>query len=149
MDSHALFLQQAIDESRLSVEGGASPFGAIIVKDGQVVTCAHNSVVESHDATAHAEINAIRQASQKMGTHDLTGCILYCSCEPCPMCLEAIQWANIKEVYYAATRDDADSIGFRDKQFYDGDFVNLHRIQMPEAIEIMQRWYQSEDKQTY
>ena len=83
------------------------PFGAAVVKNGEIVAVAHNTVIESIDATAHAEVNAIRLASKKLNTHDLSGCVLYTSAEPCPMCLSAIIWANIKEVYYANTKKDA------------------------------------------
>ena len=87
-------------------------FGAVILKDGEVVASSHNTVIESKDPTAHAEVNAIRKACRVLNTHDLSGCVLYTSAEPCPMCLSAIIWANIKKVYYANTRSDADKIGF-------------------------------------
>jgi len=96
------------------------PFGALIIdKDNNIIAVASNSVLKDHDATAHAEINAIRQASQKLGTHDLTGCTLYTTCYPCPMCLGAIIWSNIKKVYYGCNAIDADAIGFRDDYIYD------------------------------
>ena len=98
-------------------EGG--PFGACIVKDGVVVGKGDNRVLVNHDPTAHAEITAIRDASKTLGTHDLTGCVLYTSCYPCPMCLSAIIWANIKTVYYGNTKEDAEAIGFRDDFIYD------------------------------
>ena len=143
------FLKMAIKESMLSVENGSSPFGAVIVKNNKVVSKAHNTVVPDNDATAHAEVNAIRQAGKVLNTFDLSDCILYTSCEPCPMCLNAIKWSNIKEVYYAATRDDADKIGFRDKQFYEKDGLNLHHIKMDEACQVMDVWYQKKDKNEY
>lgn len=143
------FLKMAIKESMLSVENGSSPFGAVIVKNNKVVSKAHNTVVPDNDATAHAEVNAIRQAGKVLNTFDLSDCILYTSCEPCPMCLNAIKWSNIKEVYYAATRDDADKIGFRDKQFYEKDGLNMHHIKMDEACHVMDVWYQKKDKKEY
>ena len=143
------FLKMAIKESMLSVENGSSPFGAVIVKNNNVVSQAHNTVVPDNDATAHAEVNAIRQAGKMLNTFDLSDCILYTSCEPCPMCLNAIKWSNIKEVYYAATRDDADKIGFRDKQFYEKDGLNMHHIKMDEACHVMDVWYQKKDKKEY
>lgn len=94
------------------------PFGAVIVKDGKIISKCTNTVILSHDATAHAEINAIRKASKKLKTHDLSGCVLYTSCFPCPMCLSAIMWSNIKSVYYFNTKEDASLIGFRDKKIY-------------------------------
>ena len=115
-------MEQAIEESRINLRSNfknGGPFGAAIIKDGEIISTAHNTVLESKDATAHAEINAIRKASQKLNTHDLSGCILYTSAEPCPMCLSAIIWANIKEVYYANTKKDADDIGFRDDMIYE------------------------------
>ena len=102
-------IKLAIEESRANLENNytkGGPFGAVIVKNGEIIASAHNTVIESIDATAHAEVNAIRLASQKLKTHDLRGCILYTSAEPCPMCLSAIIWANIKEVYYANTKKD-------------------------------------------
>lgn len=95
------------------------PFGAVIVdNNGYLIAKAHNSVLFSKDSTAHAEVNCIRKASKVLGTHDLSGCILYTSCYPCPMCMSAIIWANIKEVYYGNTKKDADDIGFRDDVIY-------------------------------
>lgn len=99
------------------LDGG--PFGAIIVKDGKIISKASNSVLKSKDPTAHAEVNAIRKACKKLNTHDLTGCTLYTSCYPCPMCMASSIWANIKEIYYNNTKEEADSIGFRDKDIYD------------------------------
>ena len=91
------FMKAAIKEAYKGIENGdGGPFGAVIVKDGKIITSAHNTVIESMDATAHAEINAIRKASKILNTNDLSGCILYTSTEPCPMCLSAIIWSNIK-----------------------------------------------------
>ena len=102
----------------LAKEGG--PFGAVIVdKQGEVLAACHNQVLKDNDPTAHAEIVTIRKACEKLGSSDLSGYILYSSCEPCPMCLSAIIWANIKEVYFGATRKDAASIGFRDDFIYE------------------------------
>ncbi len=95
------------------------PFGACIVKDGKIIGKGINRVIKNCDPTAHAEIVAIRNACKNLGTHDLTGCELYTSCYPCPMCLSAIIWANIKKVYYGNTKEDAADIGFRDDFIYD------------------------------
>lgn len=149
MPTHQDFLQEAVLESARSVKSGSSPFGAVIVKDGQIIAKAHNQVVPNHDPTAHAEIMCIRAACQKLGTFDLTGCVLYTSCEPCPMCLNAIKWANIAEVYYSSNRFDADAIGFRDKAFYEADCVQLHRIVLPLSNEVMQKWYSDASKKMY
>lgn len=101
-------------------DGG--PFGAIIVMDGKIVGRGKNSVLINNDPTAHAEVCAIRDASKNLGTHDLSGAILYTSTYPCPMCLSATIWANIKTIYYGNTKEDAADIGFRDSQIYD--FIN-------------------------
>lgn len=98
-------------------EGG--PFGAVIVKDNKVISCCNNRVLIDNDPTAHAEIVAIRDACKRLNTYDLSNCIIYSSCEPCPMCLSAIIWSNIKEIYYGSSRKDANDIGFRDKKIYD------------------------------
>jgi len=98
--------------------GDGGPFGCVIVKDNQVIASGHNQVLVDHDPTAHGEIVAIRRAGEALGTHDLSGCVLYTSAYPCPMCLSAIIWANIKMVYYGNTAQDAADIGFRDEAIY-------------------------------
>ncbi len=111
------FMQAAIDLSLANVESGQGrPFGAVVVKDGEVIGRGTNIVTLSHDPTAHAEVLAIREACQALQQADLTGCELYTSCEPCPMCLGAIYWAKLDRVYYANTKSDATAIGF-DSQF--------------------------------
>ena len=105
-------------ESNLKTNAGG-PFGAVVVKDGKIIGCGSNNVLKKHDPTAHAEIMAIRDACKNIKSHDLQGCELYTSCYPCPMCLSAIMWANIKTVYYGNTKEDAKNIGFRDKFIYD------------------------------
>lgn len=149
MKQHTFFLEEAIKESALSVQTGSSPFGAVIVKEGKIIAKAHNMVVPNNDPTAHAEVMCIRKACQELGTFDLTGCHLYTSCEPCPMCLNAIKWANITQIFYAATRDDADAIGFRDRVFYNEDVVTLHHINLQSARDVMDEWHQSTTKKTY
>jgi len=94
------------------------PFGTVIVKNGRIVSVAANSVARKNDPTAHAEIEAIRKASKKLKSFDLSGCEIYSSCEPCPMCLSAIYWSNIKKIYYAATANEAAKSGFRDDFIY-------------------------------
>ncbi len=112
---------QEAEKGMLAGDGG--PFGAVVVKDSKVIGQGHNYVLSSHDSTAHAEITAIRQAEQTVGTHDLTGCELYTTGYPCPMCLGAIMWARISRIYYGCTLDDAAAIGFDDKAFYEA-FAN-------------------------
>lgn len=112
-----LVIEKARDTMNQNIGG---PFGAAILDpEGHVIVVASNSVLHDHDATAHAEINAIRQAGKLLGTHDLTGYTLVTSCYPCPMCLGAIVWSNIKHVIYGCTAKDAENIGFRDDMIYD------------------------------
>ena len=146
------------DTNIIDNEGG--PFGACIVKDGVVVGKGDNRVLVSHDPTAHAEITAIRDASKTLGTHDLTGCVLYTSCYPCPMCLSAIIWANIKTVYYGNTKEDAEDIGFRDDFIYDyidklcdginnDNTLRLINIDRDETIKSFEDFKNKDDKTIY
>jgi len=113
------FLKRAVEIAGNGIKDGGGPFGAVITKDGRVITEATNAVVLSHDPTAHAEIVAIRKASALLKTHDLSGCVIYASCEPCPMCLGAIYWSGIKKIVFAADRLDAAASGFSDSLIYD------------------------------
>jgi guanine deaminase len=118
--SGANFMAAAISEAVRGVEQGeGGPFGAVIVKDGQILAAAHNQVIATNDPTAHAEVQAIRKAAFLLGRFDLSDCELYASCEPCPMCLGAIHWAKLRKVVYAATRHDAAAAGFDDSYIYD------------------------------
>lgn len=112
------FIDKVIEISVKNVKKLGGPFGALIVKDNKIISYGTNNVTLKNDPTAHAEINAIRKAAKKLKTFNLKGCIIYSSCEPCPMCFAAIYWANIKEVYYVATRKEAAKYGFRDEQMY-------------------------------
>lgn len=119
-DSKLMFMDLAIEQANESVRVGGGPFGAVIVdKENNVVAKAHNQVVVSFDPTAHAEIECIRYACCRLRTHDLTGCTIYSTCEPCSMCLSAIYWAHIDKVVYGSTREDAKDIGFDDSFIYD------------------------------
>lgn len=150
MINHLENMKKAIALSNTSVDKGSSPFGCVIVnKKGEIVGLGHNTVALDNDPTAHGEVNAIRNACKNLGTFDLSGCILYTSCEPCPMCLNACKWANITEVYYAADRYDAENIGFRDRVFYDDDPLTLHRLDLDEAAQVMQKWKNKPDKIEY
>lgn len=151
-------MQLAIEESKANITNNyknGGPFGAVIVKNGKIIASAHNTVIESADATAHAEINAIRQASKILNTNDLSGCTLYTSAEPCPMCLSAIIWANIKDVYYANTRKDANNIGFRDDVIYEyinggnAHILNKHHIESEEALEVFNDFENIDEKNIY
>jgi guanine deaminase len=112
------YMQIAIDEAREGIfNGDGGPFGSCIVKDGKVVGQGHNRVLANNDSTCHGEIDAIRNAEQNLQTYDLSGCVLYTTGEPCPMCLAACMWANIETVCYGCTIEDNAMIGFRDKKF--------------------------------
>ena len=115
----AKFMQMAIDLSVDNVDNGGGPFGAVIVKDGKVLSSGVNRVVPNNDPTAHAEVSAIRQACGSLKTYKLEGCTIYSSCEPCPMCLSAIYWAGIKRLCYGNTKADAKAIDFDDSFIYD------------------------------
>ena len=112
------FMREAIRLADESVQNGGGPFGAVIVKDGEIVAGSANSVTRDNDPTAHAEVNTIRQACRKLGTFDLSDCVIYTSCEPCPMCLGAIYWARIGRIYYGNTKKDAADIDFADDFIY-------------------------------
>ena len=155
------FMDVAIDLSDDNFDkkyGG--PFGACVVKDGEIIGKGINRVIKDHDPTAHAEIVAIRNACKKIDSHDLSGCELYTSCYPCPMCLSAIIWSNIKKVYYANTKEDATDIGFRDEficEFLDHladdkldkKVLNLKSLDREEAIEVFERYKKEQQKIQY
>lgn len=150
-------MRKAIEESKYNKKNNykkGGPFGACIVKDGKILVHAHNTVLKDNDPTCHAEINAIRKASKKLKTHNLEGCILYTSCEPCPMCLSAIIWANIKEVYYANTKKDASNIGFIDDTIYEyikgnNEIINLNHIENIEAKDVFNNFKEIKNKKMY
>ena len=133
------------------------PFGACIVKDGVIIGKGSNHVLKNSDPTAHAEIMAIRDACKNLKTYDLSGCELYTSCYPCPMCLSAIIWSNIKTVYYGNTKEDAKEIGFRDDFIYDyiknidgnSKVLNLQSIDREETIKIFNEFKNKKDKTIY
>ncbi len=116
---HKRFMQLALDEARKTMkEDIGGPFGAAIVKDGEVIAVSSNRVIADNDPTAHAEVLAIRKACEKLNTYDLSGCEIYATGYPCPMCLSAIIWANIKKIYVSGMPEDAEKIGFRDDYIY-------------------------------
>lgn len=156
MENNEKFMRLAIEKSLESVDNGGGPFGAVVVKDGEVVAIASNSVTIDNDPTAHAEVNAIRIACKKLGTFDLSGCEIYASCEPCPMCLASIYWARIGKLYYANTKVDADKIGFSDSFIYE-EFakpesersIKVVKMLRNEAIKAFENWEKKEDKVDY
>ena len=113
------FMRQAIDLAVENVKCGGGPFGAVIVRNGEVVATGVNRVTSQNDPTAHAEVSAIRAACLKLGVFDLSGCVIYTSCEPCPMCLGAIYWAHIDKIYFSAGKADAADAGFDDSFIYE------------------------------
>ncbi|MFI3315472.1 MAG: nucleoside deaminase [Rikenellaceae bacterium] len=150
------YMQQAIDLSVESVKNGGGPFGAVIVKDGEIISKASNSVTITNDPTAHAEVNAIRSACASLGSFSLEGCELYTSCEPCPMCLGAAYWAGVKKIYFGNTRADAKDIDFDDSFIYDEIPLNPAARSIPseqllreEAIVAFELWESKEDKIEY
>lgn len=151
------FMREAI---RLSIdkmkEGKGGPFGAVIVNDGEIIARGFNQVTSSNDPTAHAEVDAIRKACQVLGTFQLTGCDLYTSCEPCPMCLGAIYWSRPDRVFYGNTKEDAAAIGFDDAFIYEELDKPLDQRQLPlqqllpqEALEGFKEWEKMEGRTDY
>ena len=155
------FMDKAIDLSDDNFDKNyGGPFGACIVKDGKIIGKGINRVIKDNDPTAHAEIIAIRNACKTIKSHDLSGCELYTSCYPCPMCLSAIIWSNIKKVYYGNTKEDASNIGFRDDFIYeyidklsnnieDKNTLDLKSLNREQAIEVFKRYEESENKIVY
>lgn len=150
------YLGKAIEIALRGIENGCGPFGAVIVKDGKIIAGSANNVVIAHDPTAHAEIVAIREAARLLKNHDLKDCIIYSSCEPCPMCLGAIYWSGIKTVVYASDRFDAANAGFSDNLIYNEFLldpsergIKFIRINDHGASEVFKRWNQLENKIRY
>lgn len=156
MKTKEYFMREAIRLSLENVNNGGGPFGAVIVKNGEIIATGVNRVTDSCDPTAHAEVSAIRAAASGLGTFDLSGCEIYTSCEPCPMCLGAIYWAHLDKMYYGNNKTDAKDIGFDDSFIYDElelkpadrklhSEVLLHN----EAIKTFEVWKEKDDKIEY
>ena len=153
-----LFMAEAISLAGKNVAAGnGGPFGAVVVRDGQIVATGYNRVTEINDPTAHADVVAIRNAGNALGTFDLSGCEIYSSCEPCPMCLSAIYWARIPIVYYGCTKEDAAAIGFDDNAIYEyirhpeQHQAELHLVPLdrPECLQNFVQWQEKADKTMY
>lgn len=149
-------MKKAIEISKKSVLNNGGPFGAVIVKDGKIIASSNNKVTINNDPTAHAEVMAIRKACKKLNTFDLSGCELYASCEPCPMCLSAMYWAHIDHYYYANQKEDAKKIGFDDNFIYEELDKKPQYRKMPreqfmrnEALEAFNMWESKGDKIEY
>jgi guanine deaminase len=156
MESNMKFMRKAIALSITNIQKGGGPFGAVIVKDGKIIATGVNKVTAKNDPTAHAEVVAIRKAAKKLGTFDLSGCEIYTSCEPCPMCLGAVYWAHLDRMYYGNTKNDARNIGFDDSFIYDEIGLSpenrkIETVQLldNEAIAAFEAWKLSEDKIAY
>ena len=149
-------MHRAIDLSIASVRNGGGPFGAVIARNGEIIAEGSNCVTIDCDPTAHAEVSTIRKAAKKLGTFDLSGCEIFTSCEPCPMCLGAIYWAHLDKIYYANDRKDAAKIGFDDDFIYEELNLKPSDRQKPseilmreEALEAFRMWQEKEDKTEY
>jgi len=150
------FMKRAIELSIESVNSGTGPFGAVIVKDDKIISEGFNTVTSSNDPTSHAEISAIRNACKNLNNFSLKGFDLYTTCEPCPMCLSAIYWARIDNVYYANTRSDAQKIDFDDSLIYEElkknikeRKISMHQMMRNEALQVFEMWDKKKDKVKY
>ncbi|MBR0499343.1 MAG: nucleoside deaminase [Paludibacteraceae bacterium] len=150
------YMMRAIETALHNVDNGGGPFGAVVVKDGEVISECGNRVTGSNDPTAHAEVLAIREAARKLGKYDLSDCEIYASCEPCPMCLGAIYWAHIGSVYYACTRDDAKAAGFNDSYIYNElsvepkyRSVRMLQADSQEGLKVFKKWVDKDDRVEY
>ena len=151
-----LLMQKAINLSIENVKRGGGPFGAVIAKGGKIIATGVNQVTKNNDPTAHAEVSAIRKAARKLGTFDLSGCEIFTSCEPCPMCLSAIYWAHLDKIHYGNTKTDAKNIGFDDSYIYDelklppaNRKITMNSLLSEEAIRAFEAWTNKDDKVKY
>ena len=156
MEDKNIFMARAIELSIASASTIGGPFGSVVVKDNKIISEGSNKVTSLNDPTAHAEIVAIRNACKKLNTFDLSGCELYTSCEPCPMCLSAIYWSHIDLVYYGNSRENAAEIQFDDKFIYDEMKKDINERKIPlkqilkdEAIKAFDLWAETENKTKY
>ena len=153
MNEYMKIAKELSEENLKTNDGG--PFGAVVVKEGKIIGKGSNKVLENNDPTAHAEIVAIREACKSIESYDLSNCEIYTSCYPCPMCLSAIIWSNIKKVYYGNTAKDAEKIGFRDELIYeyiknpDKKVLNLECIDREETIKVFKEYIEKKDKEIY
>lgn len=155
-DEDIRFMNMAAELAEENIEEGGGPFGAVIVRDGEVIATGVNRVTASNDPTAHAEVNAIRNACSKEQTFNLSGCVVYTSCEPCPMCLSALYWAGVSRIYYGNTQDDADAINFSDRFIYQElekpkieRMIPCIKMDSSRTIKAFEKWSQKEDKVEY
>ncbi|MDQ1296448.1 MAG: guanine deaminase [Bacteroidota bacterium] len=156
MDNDRVLLHRAVEIAEKGIAEGSGPFGAVITKNGKIISEASNKVVLTHDPTAHAEVLAIRKAAGILKTYDLSDCVIYTSCEPCPMCLGSIYWAGIKKVIYASDRQKAASSGFSDKMIYDELILEPEKrkiafVHLPDkdGDDVFRKWDEFEGKIPY
>jgi tRNA(Arg) A34 adenosine deaminase TadA len=156
MSNDRKFLREAVEIAISGIKKGGGPFGAVIVKDNEIIAASNNRVVLSGDPTAHAEVLVIREAAKNLKTYDLSGCVLYSTCEPCPMCLGAIYWSGIGRVVYSTDRNDAASAGFSDNLIYNEipldpseRKVIFEHIDDRGAKDVFRLWEKYEDKTRY
>ena len=156
MKNNSKFMLRAIELSIQSAKSKGGPFGCVIVKDNQIIAEGHNQVTANNDPTAHAEIVAIRNACKELNNFFLKGCDLYTSCEPCPMCLSAIYWSHVDNIYYANTRNDAKKIDFSDALIYEElnktikeRKIPMHQMMREEALKAFDMWDKKVDKVKY
>lgn len=155
-DADVRFMEMAADIAEKNIDRGGGPFGAVIVRNGEVVATGANTVTLANDPTAHAEVNAIREACRQLGTFSLKDCVVYSSCEPCPMCLSALYWAGVKRIYFGNTQEDADAINFSDGFIYkelekprvDRVLPCIH-VESEKNIRAFQKWAAKKDKIEY
>ena len=155
-DDDIRFMNMAAELAEKNIEEGGGPFGAVIVRNGEVVATGVNHVTANNDPTAHAEVSAIRNACSKEQTFNLSGCVIYTSCEPCPMCLSALYWAGVSRIYYGNTQDDADAINFSDRFIYQEldkpkseRMIPCIKMDSSRTIKAFQQWMAKEDKIEY
>ena len=155
--THKQYLTEAFTEAFRGIhENLGGPFGAVVVKNGEIIGRGCNRVIFENDPTAHAEVTAIRDACKVLGSYDLSGTVIYSTCEPCPMCLSAIYWSKIEAVYYSLTRFDAEEIGFSDRRIYE-EFdkkpeersLKMHLVDHPDAKALFAEWSENPNKVLY
>lgn len=154
--SNEELMRVAIEAAVENVKNGGGPFGAVIAKKGEIVSVGVNRVTANNDPTAHAEVSAIRAACAELGTFDLSGCEIFTSCEPCPMCLGAIYWAHLDKIYYGCSKKDAADAGFDDSMIYDelalpmeGRMKPVEELLSDEAMSSFDAWREAEDRVEY
>jgi len=157
INNKEIYMLEAIKKAQENIiTGKGGPFGAVVVRNGEIIASVGNRVTSTNDPTAHAEVVAIREACKVLDTFDLKGCEIYASCEPCPMCLGAIMWSRIDKLYYAADRADASRAGFDDELFYselalpaEQRMLNPEQLLQKEANDVFDKWIEEDDKITY